>query len=108
MLDKLKSKKYCCTSWVDLFFSTNVHIVGLSLDYCETDLWWVLNKRARFVADGLVSNKIYFHTNQMDEEKMGLLRSFNIDVVITEVVKDDYKGMYESSIKKIQSKAGSV
>jgi hypothetical protein len=98
MLDKLKSKKYCCTSWVDLFFSTNVHIVGLSLDYSETDLWWVLNKRARFVADGLVSNKIYFHTNQMDEEKMGLLRSFNIDVISVPVKRwADSKTPYFSS-----------
>ncbi len=108
MQDKLKSDEYCFTSWVDLFFSSNVHIVGLSLDYSETDLWWVLNKRARFVADDLVSNKIYFYTNQMDDEKMGLLKSFNVDVVITDVVEGDYKGMYESSIKKILTKAEGV
>jgi hypothetical protein len=105
MQEKLKSQKYCFTSWVDLFFSNNVHIIGLYLDYSETDLWWVLNKRARFFADGLVSNKIYFYTNQMDKEKMGLLESFNVEVVITKVDKDDYRGMYESSIKKIPFKA---
>lgn len=108
MQDKLKSESYCFTSWVDLFFSSNVHIVGLSLDYSETDLWWVLNKRARFVADSLVSNKIYFYTNQMDDEKMGLLKSFDVEVVITEVVEGDYKGMYESSINKILTKAEGV
>lgn len=108
MQDKLKSDNYCFTSWVDLFFSSNVHIVGLSLDYSETDLWWVLNKRARFVADGLVSNKIYFYTNQMDDEKMGLLKSFDVEVVITEVVEGDYKGMYKSSINKIPTKAEGV
>ncbi len=101
MRDKLKSQKYCFTSWVDLFFSSNVHIVGLSLDYSETDLWWILNKRARFVAEGLISNKIYFYTNQIDGEKMGLLKSFNIEVVITEVVEGDYRDMYESSINKM-------
>jgi hypothetical protein len=108
MQEKLESHSYCFTSWVDLFFSSNIHIVGLSLDYSETDLWWVLNKRARFAADGLVTNKIYFYTNHMNKEKMGLLKSFNVDVVITEVVNCDYKGMYKSSINKISSKAGSV
>lgn len=108
MQEKLKSQSYCLTSWVDLFFSSNVHIVGLSLDYSETDLWWVLNKRARFAADGLVSNNIYFYTNQMDEEKIGLLKSFNVEVVIIDVINNDYIGMYKSSISKIQSKPKKV
>lgn len=108
MREKLKSEKYCFTSWVDLFFSTNVHIVGLSLDYSETDLWWVLNKRARFVAEGLVSNKIYFYTNQIDDEKVGLLKSFDVEFVITNVVDGDYKRMYESSINKIATIAEGV
>lgn len=102
MQEKLKSQFYCLTSWVDLFFSSNVHIVGLSLDYSEIDLWWILNKRARFAADGLVSNKVYFYTNQVDEEKMGLLKSFNVEVIITDVINSDYIGMYKSSISKIQ------
>jgi hypothetical protein len=108
MQEKLKSKSYCLTSWVDLFFSSNVHIVGLSLDYSEIDLWWVLNKRARFAIDGLVSNKIYFYTNHMDEDKMGLLKSFNVEVVTTNVINNDYIGMYKSSISKIPSKTKSV
>lgn len=108
MQEKLKSQSYCLTSWVDLFFSSNVHIVGLSLDYSETDLWWVLNKRARFAADGLVSNNIYFYTNQMDEEKIGLLKSFNVEVVIIDVVNNDYIGMYKSSISNIQKKPKKV
>lgn len=108
MLEKLQSKSYCFTSWVDLFFSSNVHIIGLSLDYSETDLWWLLNKRARFAADGLISNKVYFYTNQMDDEKMGLLRSFQVEVIITDVSNSDYIGMYKSSIHKILSKTKSV
>lgn len=108
MQEKLKADSYCLTSWVDLFFSSNMHIVGLSLDYSETDLWWVLNKRARFVADGLVSNKVCFYTDRMDKEKMGLLKSFNVDVVVTRVVNDDYISMYKSSINKIPPRAGSA
>lgn len=108
MEDKLKSQSYCFTSWVDLFFSSNVHIIGLSLDYSETDLWWLLNKRARFAYDGLISNEVYFYTNQIDNEKMGLLQSFKVNVISTDVINRDYMSMYKSFINKIPSKAKSV
>lgn len=26
-------------SWIDLFFMSNIYIVGIGLDYSETDLW---------------------------------------------------------------------
>lgn len=108
MLQKLEKEQYCYTSWVDLFFSSHVHIIGFSLDYSETDIWWLLNKRARFLADGLVKNKIYFYTNNCDEEKHGLMKSFGMEVVITKVLNDDYKGMYKSAIDSMPnlSKSG--
>lgn len=34
-------------SWIDLFFSHDIHIIGLTLDFVETDLWWLLTYRAR-------------------------------------------------------------
>ncbi len=34
-------------AWIDFFFRKNVHIVGLSLDFSEIDLWWLLVYRAR-------------------------------------------------------------
>jgi hypothetical protein len=39
-------------SWLDLFFTHDIHIVGLTLDVCEIDLWWLLTYRAQL-----------FHTN---------------------------------------------
>lgn len=101
MITKIKKESYCLTSWVDLFFSSNVHIIGFSLDYSETDIWWLLNKRARFSVEDLVNNKVYFYTNWIDEEKAGLLKSFNVEVVITEVVNEDYKSMYRAAISKM-------
>ena len=101
MQKKLMNDSYCFTSWVDLFFSSTVHIIGLSLDYSETDIWWLLNKRARFSVDGLVRNKVYFYANSIDEEKLGLLKSFNVEVVVTKVINSDYKGMYKTAIEEI-------
>lgn len=34
--------------WPDLFFSSNVYIVGLGLDFSEIDLWWLLTLRASY------------------------------------------------------------
>lgn len=34
-------------SWIDLFYSKNIHIIGYGLDNAEIDIWWLLGKRAR-------------------------------------------------------------
>ncbi len=98
---KLENNRFCCTSWVDLFFSSNVHIVGFSLDYSETDLWWVLNKRARFSTDNLVKNNVFFYVSEINEEKRGLLESFDVKVVVTKLIDGDYEGMYRRAVSKM-------
>ncbi|HEY1166531.1 MAG TPA: SIR2 family protein [Chitinophaga sp.] len=51
-------------SWLDLFFTRDIHIFGLSLDFVETDLWWLLTYRARqkFQHNTIqVPNKLYYY-----------------------------------------------
>lgn len=36
-------------SWIELFFRTNVYIVGFGMDFSFLDIWWLLNKRARYM-----------------------------------------------------------
>lgn len=36
--------------WPSLFFTSDMYIVGLSLDYSEIDLWWLLSLRTAFFA----------------------------------------------------------
>lgn len=102
MIVKLKSGKFCYTSWVDLFFSSNVHILGLSLDYSETDLWWILNKRARFAADNLIKNNIYYYVDKIEVQKLGLLESFGVTVVVVDKVDGSYESMYRQAIAQIR------
>lgn len=101
MKTKLLKNSFCHTSWVDLFFSSNMHIIGLSLDYSETDLWWVLNKRARFSTDNLVKNNIFFYVNDIDEQKKGLLESFDVSVIVTALADGGYEDMYRRAISKM-------
>lgn len=101
MRHKLETNEYCYTSWIDLFFSTDVHIIGFSLDYSETDIWWLLNKRARFSTEELVKNRVYFYGSNINSEMKELLKAFHVEVKEFVVTGDDYKDMYQSMIQSM-------
>ena len=71
-------------SWVDLFFISNDHIIGLNLGYEETDLWWVFNKRRRIkqAEPNLIRNIIYYYpVEHMKADVQQLLTSFDVSVI---------------------------
>jgi hypothetical protein len=80
-------------SWIDLFFITDIHIIGLTLDFVETDLWWLLTYRARqqkYKKDFPVTNRIYYYIpkHYVDESrkfKLNLLKASGISVVPVDV-----------------------
>ena len=83
-------------SWIDLFFSSDVHIIGQGLDYAEMDLWWILNKRRRIKQKDakLISNRIvYYPDYSIAKDKRQLLNGF--DVEISEL--PDYSAGYHSN-----------
>lgn len=80
MAKKLEKLKFDQVSWVELFFNSNIHIIGLSLDYSETDLWWVLNKRARLMRHNKIQNKIFFYESNISESKKSFLSSMGVTV----------------------------
>lgn len=49
-------------SWVDLLFNRNVYILGLTMDYVEMHLWWLLTWRARMksISKYKIENKITY------------------------------------------------
>lgn len=108
---KFRENSFNGSSWVELFFMSNVHIIGFSLDYCETDLWWIINKRARMLRSiklrELVKNEIHFHCEKIDEQKKELLEGMNIFVHVIELndkIKDDnekYIDYYKKLIKRL-------
>lgn len=90
-------------SWIDLMFFSNVYILGFGLDYSETDLWWILNKRARMINDGKIkiNNSIYFYDSVTDEKKE-LLESFHVKVIAK--IDEDHKEFFDRAIKDIRTK----
>lgn len=86
--------------WIDTFFNTDVHIIASGLDFAETDLWWILDKRVRHKqsiwcqhkTDYPISmkNKIYLYGCVRSNEIMEMLKAYDVDItnVITREPKD--------------------
>ena len=90
MLKRMENKDESIISWIDLMFTTNVYIVGFGMDFSEQDIWWILNKRQRFIKEGEINseNKI-FYFNIDNKDKKEILESFGVTVKNSEKPKDD-------------------
>lgn len=95
-------------SWIDLFFTRDVHIFGMGLDFVETDLWWLLTYRARskFYKNTIqVKNKIYYYIPEdyvvSSQYKLDLFKANNVEVIpLPKSTKLDY---YRAVIGRVQS-----
>lgn len=98
-------------SWVELVFNTNMHILGLSLDYSEIDLWWILNRRARIMKSrdkGFeLNNEVFYYSTSIEPEKRDLLKAMNVEVVEAPkpTSKVEWEQYYRGVIKQIEHKA---
>ena len=96
-------------SWLDLFFSKDIHIIGLSLDTAEIDLWWLLTYRARQMLqkDGLrVNNTIYYYhparyKTDIYKSKLQLLEANQVKIISIDI---DEKTKYYNKILDIIEK----
>lgn len=109
IIEKLADKnKFDESSWIELLFNSNVHIIGLGLDFSEIDLWWILNKRARFKLDNqtkeLINNKIIFYSTSKDNDQHELLKSLHIEIVLIKLdgTKEEYQKAYNEILRQIE------
>jgi hypothetical protein len=74
-------------SWTELFFTDHLYIFGFSLDFVETDIWWLLTFRARqlFALKKPIRNKIYYFVPtewvSRSREKLDLLEVNGVEVI---------------------------
>lgn len=87
IIDKCRDDSFDNISWAELFFRTNVYIVGFGMEFSEIDIWWLLNKRARFMQEhNRIHNSItYFYHPKFDDPKVkqpiySALKTFAVDV----------------------------
>lgn len=101
-------------SWIDAFFFRNLHIIGLSLDFSEIDIWWLLSRRARYMKNNSINNRIFYYpTFPMSEiqthlPKLRLLERLNVTIVHHKQTSDIetgnpcYGAIYEEQIDNLR------
>jgi hypothetical protein len=94
-------------SWLDLFFTRDIHIFGLSLDFVETDLWWLLTYRARqkFQKNTIpVRNALYYYipAEFVQGAKFKLEMLAANDVKVIDIAAADKRTYYEEVLKQIR------
>lgn len=96
-------------SWLDFFFTKDVHIIGLTLDFIEIHLWWLLTyrQRAKLTKGMNLTNKIvYYYPNSLEENiqnKLQLLRSNGIQTVSCRYNEEQKTDYYKEVIQKINN-----
>ena len=96
-------------SWIDLFFVSDVHIIGLNMGYEETDLWWVLNKRRRLKRwnSDMIGNRItYYPVEKLNDDVQQLLSSFDVDVITLDdaMMNGKFLPRYKAQMAAIQAR----
>lgn len=107
-------------SWIDAFFFTNLHIIGITLDFSEIDIWWLLSRRARLFKSGLIKNTIYYYPTFPISEihyhlsKLRLLERLDVQIVHHKSIEDietgriNYPSIYMAQIENLKSNLNSV
>jgi hypothetical protein len=107
LLRRLKENAVNHTSWIDYFFTHDVHILGLNLDFVEIHLWWLLTFRARLRLQNKISctNTIYYYYPHRYEaaskHKLELLRANEVTTIPLIIKSDNRLGYYDRVLKMI-------
>ncbi|QTY27816.1 SIR2 family protein [Flavobacterium sp. CS20] len=109
MAKRIKSEDVKYESWIDLFFTHDIYILGLNLDFVEMHLWWLLTYRARVMVEKRfpINNKIvYFYPSKYEKNSRHKLEMFKVNGVetIPEKLHGNYKlKYYERIINRIKN-----
>ncbi len=104
-IKRLERNKLNDDSWLDLFFTTDVHIIGLTFDFVETDLWWPLTLRAREMIKKpkLIKNEIVYYIPKKfasaAKNKLDLFKATNVRVEIIDKIGEKF---YNHVLNKIK------
>lgn len=90
-------------SWIDLFYSKNIYIIGYGLDNAEIDIWWLLGKRARMSQNRHQNRRLphinFYEKGSMDKQlvaKQKALAAFGVTTNIKSLLKTE-----ENEINKV-------
>lgn len=98
--------------WPEYLFTNDVAIVGFGLDYCETDIWWLLALRAALFSphgnNQSFENRITFYRAKIGNEELSVFDSCHdralqsLGVEVRTETSASYKDAYESIAAEIR------
>jgi len=97
-------------SWLDLFFTKDVYVLGFDLDFVEMHMWWLLTFRARMQITKRIPIKnriVYIYPSDKRRDtynvsKLELLRANKVITMPIELKSNDWKSYYKQAIKHIK------
>jgi hypothetical protein len=98
-------------SWADLFLRDNVHIIGLTLDYVETHLWWLIAYKRRLKASGRrCGTTTYYYFYDADEaaplpQRIEMLTDLGVATRVIQVKAKDYARAHREVFGLVESAA---
>lgn len=105
---RLKYNKIGYDSWIDFFFTHDIEIFGLNLDFVEMHLWWLLTYRAKSIVTQRIdiSNEIrYYYPENLEEEskqKLELFKAVGVQTIAIPMKGEDKTAYYKKVIKRIK------
>lgn len=107
LLRRLEAGQIEHDSWIDLFFTADVYIFGLTLDFVESDLWWLLTFRARekyYRRNKRVTNRIVYFIPERHvpraQARLDLLRANGVEIV-SDIAYDDKEVYYRKVLERV-------
>ena len=109
LLHRLKKGSLEFHSWLDVFFSRDVHIVGLGLDFVEIHLWWLLTYLARSRRQSQEAmryrQRVHYYVPSFLEEqtadRLRLLKALGVNVVSVKARSNGRRAYYERVIEQV-------
>jgi len=98
-------------SWIDLFMLTHRHVIRFSMDFSETDMWYLIsykNRLQRTKHPQLAKSKIHFYglkrsdNHQIYENIESLLESFDVECHCYQVKAGDYRSAWKNILKDLE------
>ena len=94
-----EGKAFVMKSWLDWLVCGNVYVVGLGLDFSETDIWWALERKSREKAK---VGKTFFYGDKDSDGKKAMLDTMQIQYIPKQ--DESYKKHYQNIIVDIRGK----
>ena len=105
LTQRIRRQDKSIQTWIDHFFFSDVYILGLSMDFVEMHLWWILDFRARLLHNSELSldNEVRFiypaHATAWIKPRIDLLCACEVSCMAVPVVENDWTGMYEQVLE---------